>query len=121
MRLNLCALGFAALLVFPTAQAAAEAPGVGEEPQVDTRPDYNGPYRYPKEPAGGYPAFPYGAMPYGTVPCAYAPCGVAPAGNTYYEHNRDGTGYLGYGTPDGSGHAREHEWRTPRQLRREAN
>jgi len=39
----------------------------------------------------------------------------------YYEHNRDGSGYVGYGAPDGAVDARENQWRTPYGLRREAN
>lgn len=108
LRIYKPALLLAALAAFAAVQA--------EEGEVDNRPDYHGPYSYPQQSNKPYPA-----MPYGPAPCAYAPCGVAPYGNTYYEHNRDGTGYIGYGTPNSSVDAREHQWRTPYRLRREAN
>jgi hypothetical protein len=113
MQCKICSASLlaAALGIFPVSQGMADG-----EAEVDNRPNYNGPYRYPKEPANT----PYG-MPYGAAPCAYTPCGVAPYGNTYYEHNRDGSGYMGYGVPDSAGDASQHQWETPYRLRREAN
>jgi len=86
----------------------------------DTRPDYHGPYRYPRESANPYPLGPY-PYPNAITTCLQPDCQGA-YGNTYYQYGRDGTSYVGHGgVPDSIGNADEHRWRVPRRLRAEAN
>ena len=103
------------------AQAQEQANSADLTNQASSRPDYNGPYRYPPE--TNLPA----TTRQGSIPCnpydPYYPC-PSTLTNTYYEQSYNGgsgrrgsQGYIGIGVPDSAQVPRDYRRNVPRQPR----